>query len=114
MNKHGVEGFLNLFFTNYFYEVTVNQAKSYLKDKKIDNDIGFLFYKFEDKIGSYDDLTKFEDEIKKECNNISKRVVEKIKEDYDLEHFIELEEDKFSKKLHEIIDELHKEVDIEK
>lgn len=114
MNEHGIEGFLILFFTNYFYEVTINQIKSLLKNEDVKQDPGYMFYKYKDKIGSYEEISNFENEIRSECNNLAKKVVKKIKNKRDLDKINTMNEKEFNNFFHSVIENLHEEVDIEK
>lgn len=123
MEEHGVKGFLVLFFTNYFYEMTIDEIKSYINsdDEEIEDDIGYEYFLFEEEIGSFEEIKKFRSEIKEECRNMAEKVVERVEsEDEEVDKImsgktdeVSISEGDFQKLLHNVFERLHEEIDVE-
>jgi len=121
MEEHGVKGFLTLFFTNYFYEMTIDQIKSYINSDKPEEDLGYQYYLFDEEIGSYDEVREFEGEIKEECRNMAERVVEELENaDEEMDKVMKgeteelsISEEDFQSLLHNVFETLHEEINID-
>lgn len=121
MEEHGVQGFLTLFFTNYFYEMTIDQIKSYINSDQPEDDLGYQYYLFDEEIGSYDEVKEFEGEIKEECRNMAERIVEEMEnncEEMDKimkgeTEELSISEEDFQTLLHNVFETLHEEIDID-
>lgn len=119
LNEQGYEVFLTKFFTNYFYEIGRYEIKSYLDRKYPDLDPGYVYYLREGQIGSYEEITNFEEELKQECNKIAKEVISNMSneefqqilrgEKKDLTDF----KDEFIEQFHDTIENLMEEIKIE-
>lgn len=121
MEEHGVQGFLTLFFTNYFYKMTIDQIKSYINSDQPEDDLGYQYYLFDEEIGSYDEVKEFEGEIKEECRNMAERIVEEMEnncEEMDKimkgeTEELSISEEDFQTLLHNVFETLHEEIDID-
>lgn len=122
MEEHGVRGFLTLFFTNYFYEMAIDQVKSYINSDEPEEDLGYKYYLFDEEIGSYDEVREFESEIKEECRNMAERVVKELENtDEEMDKIMKgkteefsISEKDFQNLLHNVFKTLHEELDIDK
>ena len=69
LNKYGPEGFLQLFFTNYLYEL----VQHFLHSKgKGDNDTSSLYYLYQEREISAEKIEQFEKQLKKACSKRAK------------------------------------------
>jgi hypothetical protein len=116
MKKYGVEGFLEIYFTKFLFHALKFQMKSTLEGcNELDEDSGIAFYLKDKKIGNAEDVEKFEKELEEICNQVSKKMIQELKNEKDFQELFEgkldklkdeVLEKKFTKKLHQIIKEL--------
>lgn len=79
INKYGEEGFLELYFTNFLFEIVKDNIRS--KAGSISKSPGLQY--FFNKEGEFESTTKlkeFDIRLKKECNKKSKEIVNLIKQ----------------------------------
>lgn len=76
--EHGEEGFLDLFLTNYLFELVQYFLHS-RSNGKDDTSIAYYF-DFEGKKFSQESLDKLEVGIRRECSRKAKEIVQKLKE----------------------------------
>ncbi|MDO8623256.1 MAG: hypothetical protein Q7R52_03335 [archaeon] len=111
MKKHGIEGFLEIYFTKFLLNALKFQMKSTLgENNELKEDPGIAFYLHNKKIGGMEDIKKFENELKETCNKIAKQIIKELKEDEEFNDLFEGKIEKIKdKKLEEkFIRELHK------
>jgi len=77
LNRYGKEGFLQLFLTNYLYELIQYFLHSKMRGE---DDLSLSYYTtHQKKLYSSEEIKSFEDKLRKECNIGAKRVVEELK-----------------------------------
>jgi len=78
MEKYGKEGFLELFFTNYLYEL----SEYYLHSKgKKGEDAGLLFYvDFRGRVYSPQEIEQFRKDLRQACRKRAVLIVQRIKQ----------------------------------
>jgi hypothetical protein len=110
IKKHGKEGFLKLFFTNYLHEL----VQYYLHSRgKKGEDTGLLFYvNFRGRAYSPQELDHFRNDLRRACGEKATQIVQKIKELGILERLGEdpLADPKISRILADSLDEIIKEL----
>jgi len=113
MKKHGIDGFLEIYFTKFLFKALKFQMKSSIgESRRISKDPGIAFYLHNKKIGSVEDVKKFEKDLQNICNNVAKQMIKELKEDKEFKNLFSGDlkkiqdkklEEKFTKKLHKII-----------
>lgn len=77
IDRYGIEGFLTLFFTNYLYELVLH----FLHSKgKGESDTSRLYYTYQGKVYTPEEIEKFEKELKYECSKRARTIVNSLKE----------------------------------
>jgi hypothetical protein len=112
MEKHGVEGFLKIYFAKYLFKMVISELKSKL-GSKLSTDPGTIFYYKGNKIENLSDIHKYEKELYEECKKKTDEIITQFKKDKkfndlfkgDIEKLNDaLLEKHFQKKLHEILE----------
>ena len=115
MNKHGVKGFLILYFAKYLLKVLKFQLKSKLGEVDAEKDPGFIFFTKNGKITNTSDIDKYETELYEICKQKAKIIVEELENDKKFEELLKGDfskikdtslEPKFEKALHDILKDL--------
>lgn len=77
-NRHGEEGFLQLFLANYLFELVQYFLHSELKGE---DDLSRLYYvNFRGELYKPEDMDRFETDLMKECGRSARTVVRQLKE----------------------------------
>ena len=120
MDKHGVEGFLKLYFAKYLLKLIVSELKSKLGTELaegISRDPGTIFYYKDNKIEKLSDIEKYKEQLSEECKKKANEVVKELKKDNKFKDLFkafkgdykELRdpklEERFEKKMHEILED---------
>lgn len=113
IDKHGIEGFLTLFFARYLLKILKSEVKSKSRGPEIADDPGVLFYFKGKEIESFSDMEEYEDQILEECKKKAREMVSNLKDDEKFEglfkgNFEKLEDpklkDRFKDKMHELFE----------
>jgi len=84
LEKHGTEGFLKLFFSNYLFDLVDYYLQT--KGTSKDNDPGYLFYfNLNGEPESLDKIEKFRMGLKQTCLDHAKTIVDSLKQSYNIE-----------------------------
>ena len=117
MEKHGVEGFLKIYFAKYLLKMVTSELKSKL-GPKLSTDPGTIFYYKGNQIESLSDIHKYEKELYEECKKKSDVIIAQFKKDKKFNDLFKgnieklndpILEKHFKRKLHEILEEWKKE-----
>jgi hypothetical protein len=74
--RYGEEGFLQLFLTNYLYELIQYFLHSKMSGE---DDLSLLYYvPYQNKIYSLEENEDFENKLRKECQNSAKKIVKEL------------------------------------
>lgn len=74
--RYGEEGFLQLFLTNYLYELLQYFLHSKMSGE---DDLSLLYYlPYEKKTYSLEETKEFENKLRKECKNSAKKIVKEL------------------------------------
>lgn len=116
MEKHGIDGFLELYFTKFLFKALKFQMRSKLDNSTdLERDPGIVFYLQDGKIASVEDIEKFEEDLTEICNKAAKEIIKRLKKDAQFKDIFDgniekIKDEKlegiFTKRLHEIIEEL--------
>lgn len=81
IEKHGIDGFLTLYFSKYLFKILKNEIKSKSQGKGISNDPGVIFYFKGEGIENFSELDHYEDKIYEECKEKAREMVSNLKDD---------------------------------
>ncbi|MBD3155497.1 MAG: hypothetical protein GF368_02480 [Candidatus Aenigmarchaeota archaeon] len=118
MKKHGPEGFLKLYLTEYLSQLVLSELRSKHNDlKKIDQDLGYIYHFEGKKIHSIKDDKEFRERTQGLCKEKANLILTRLKDDKKFTYLFENDASKlvldnkeletmFIAKMHEIITEL--------
>lgn len=118
VEKHGIDGFLTLYFSKFLMNILKNEIKSKSKGKGISDDPGVIFYFKEEKIEDFSELSDYEDEIYKECKKRAREMVSNLKDDEEFSSLFDGDFEKldhpelkarFKERIHDLFEEWEEE-----